>query len=157
MYHPTDFDALMKHVDGERDAFVAAAVLPHLPENQALARIRTEDERVPTFEKPETIEAFRHRVPTIGGSKNLRRVRPEAPAGHDAIEEQVDLYPEPHRVRSYHVGSYDVDLLCPTDDEYDWSTPQASLSDFGAGASVLQAIDPFDTDDSYERKPLFPV
>jgi hypothetical protein len=159
MYHPTDFDSLRPHVDTERDAFVAAAVLPHLPEGQALARIRPEDERVPQeHTAPDTIDEFRRRVAPIAPADNLRRVEYAAPAGHTAIEHKVELTPRPHSIRSYIVGSYDVDLLCPTDNEYDWSTPQTSLSEFGvAGASVLHKIGFLAPDDTYPRKPNLPV
>lgn len=165
MFKPTTIDDLTTHVDTERDALVAAAVLPHLPDDEALAVIRTEDERVePLYTDAEAVEEFRRRVPCIGGASNLRRVTYGAPPGPgDTIEEQVLIEARPHSVRSYEVGAYDVDLILPVDDpdEYDFDdTDQTALSDFGVTTSVIDAVHVgigSAPESPFERRPVFPV
>lgn len=155
MYHPTDFDDLRSIGLSERDALAAAAMLPHLPDTDALARVIPDDERGAPFPRDDRVDDFADRVPTVGGASNLRRVTVD----HDAApDDKVSIEPTPHGLRSYHVTPVDVDLLGPTDDEYDFEdTDQSLLSDFGFESSILTAVGATIRPYQFPRKPRFPT
>lgn len=160
MYHPTTFDDLRKRVDRERDALTAAALLPRLTRDEALAVIRFADTRAPEYKnRPDATREFRRRVPTVGGESNLRRVtkiKTTYKANDHKIPYRYKVRPTPHGIKSYTLGSDNIDLLCPTDGEYNWDTPQTLLSDFGGRSPILETIDVYpDTD--FDRRPLTPV
>lgn len=161
MYHPTTIDDLLRIVDTERQALVAAAVIPNLAGDEALVRIRAEDERPPYFDHDEA--KFRKRAPTIGGVSNLRRVRKIKTTyrtnDHD-VPLRFEVEPTPHSIRRYTLGAEAVDVVCPTDDQYDFDdTDQAFLSDFGFEPAAVDAVHMgvYRTDDTFERKPSFPA
>lgn len=156
MYHPTTFEDLRKRTDTERDALIAAAFLPNLPGDEVLVRVDGS-----RFDPSDDLETFEERVSTIAGSENLRRVEPDEPPGYASHKEQVVLKPRPHGIgRTYRVGTNEVDLIAPTDSEYDFDdTAQSFLSDFGVGTRATDAVHlgVRRSDDDFARKPVFPA
>lgn len=147
-----------------RDALVAAAILPHLPDGEVLIRVCDEDERPAETGTPEgTLSEFMRRVSTVGGSSNLRRCRTSNMDIEDAddADHEVVFKPEPHGIRTYRLSLYDVDLLHPAysdADEYDFDdTDQALLTDFGGGSSVLSAVGAQIKPYTFPRRPVFPT
>lgn len=165
MYRPTTIDDLTDVVDTERDALIAAAILPHLPKGDVMLRVRDEDAPPTKGSDDGVLETFERRVPTIGGSENLRRC---ALANQDVDDLGEDDYqatfePVPHGIRSYRLSLYDVDVIAPVEntDAYDFDdTDQTALSDFGVTSSVVEHVHVgigTPAESPYDRKPLFPV
>lgn len=155
---PTDFDDLASVTDTERDALVAAAILPHLPGDDVLVRVKPEDERPAATDTNEAVDDFVDRVPCVGGASNLRRVTVDSP---DHIpDEQIDVKPSPHGIKSYRVSEYEVDVLAPTegDDEYDFDdTEQTFLHDFGVESTILSVVGATIRPYQFPRRPRFPT
>jgi len=151
MYQVEDFDVLRTRLRTEREALVAAAVLPHLPDGECLVRVHDRDR----YECPDDTRKFIESCPTIAGTE-LRRVEYDEDAGKaDAVE----LTPSPHPRRSYAVSGHDFDAFRIGDEPDFDDTDQASLSDFGFEPSPIDAVHlgVTRTDDTFGRKPHFPA
>lgn len=154
---PTSFEDISKVADTERDAFVAAAVLPHLHPNQALAVLCNDETAYFDLTDQAIVDEFKRRVPCIGGASNLRRVSVTEKNG----KKQVVLTPRPHAIKTYRFSVADVRLLKPpTADPPEYQPTdhdQTRLSDFGfmpdAGVDDRKQPDV----ESWGRRPLFPV
>lgn len=170
MLTPTTIDDIRSIYtnEGDRDVFTVAAVLPHIPDGEALIRVRQTGERVPeVFTDRDELAEFERRVPTVGAAENTYRVEYAAPPGKDTIESKVHLKPRPHNIKLYEVGTYDVDILIPVDSDdsdehaYDFSdTDQTALTDWGVAPSVAEYVLPGyarDDDSGFDRDPVVPV
>jgi len=144
-----DFTTLNRRLS-DRGALVAAAVLPGLPDGEILARLHQRWE----CEGPDDTEAFKQMCPTIGGTR-LRRVEFD---GETSTDECAELTPSPHGIRSYSIRRDNYDgFLIGDDPDFD-DTDQSFLSDFGFAPSPVDAVHRgvSRTDDTFERKPIFP-
>lgn len=153
MIHPTDLSTLETSHLSEREALVAAAILPHLPDDDALVRIHDR----PRYENPDETERFKEKAPTIAGTR-LRRVTVDFDAGSPP---EAGIRPSPHGTRTYRVNGHDFHAFrMPDDEDPDFDdTDQAFLSDFGVGPSPIDAVHlgVARTDDTFERRPVFPA
>lgn len=150
---PTDFETLRTDVPlSYREALVAAAVLPNLPDDEVLIRLTGHGSGYLTDE--DTVEHFkRHHTPIVNGSDVYRVARHEDDdKGHDLVVEPV-----PHGRRRYKINYGDVRVIKPTDpEEYDFDdTPQATLTDFGDGSPYFLPY--YKIGGEYDRKPRLPV
>jgi hypothetical protein len=153
MYRIEDFDVLKRRLQNEREVLVAAAVLPHLPDGECLIRVHDRDR----YERPNDTERFKHRCPTIAGTR-LRRVEYDGDTPKRQAD-AVELTPSPHAVRSYAISGHDFDGFRAVDDPDFDDTDQTFLSDFGFEPSSVDNVHlgVSRTDDTFDRKPLFPV
>jgi len=150
MYQVEDFDVLRTRLRTEREALVAAAILPNLPDGDALVRVHDR----PRYEEDDTLR-FLNRSDTIAGTR-LRRVTYDA---EGATGDKVELTPSPHGAHSYWVSGHDFDAFRIGDEPDFDDTDQAFLSDFGFEPRVVDAVHMgvYRTDDTFERKPSFPA
>jgi hypothetical protein len=155
MYNVEDFDVLRRRLT-EREALVAAAVLPHLSDGEC--RVRVHDVEPPReYERPDDTRKFKEYTPTLAGTR-LRRVEyDEDPPKTQA--DAVELTPAPHSIRWYSVSMHDLDGFQIGDDPDFDDTDQTFLSDFGVTPSPCDAVHlgVDQTDDTFERRPVFPV
>lgn len=162
---PTSIDDLRNIGLSERDALIAAAVLPHLPDGDVLVRVRDDDMPDPISSDPDEMRRFKHRTDPDFASTNLRRMRivDEDPKKSVEVSDELIFEPRPHGIASYRLSLYDVDVLFPADDAdaYDFDdTDQAALSDFGVSSSVVEYVHVgigTPAESPYDRKPVFPV
>lgn len=158
MIRPKTLDDLRTATETERDALVAAAALPHLPDDECLAVVRPVDERPYPKDNRDSIDEFKRRVPCVGGASNLRRVYTDTKTAKTG---DVIVTPTPHGVGYYSVGEDQFRFLEPADVQYDFDdTDQATLSDFGVTTSPIDYVHRrlrHDADPAYDREPVFPV
>ena len=150
MYRIEDFDGLRRRLT-EREALVAASILPHLPDGDVLVRVHDRDH----YEEHDDTLRFKNRSTTIAGTR-LRRVTFD---GDGATGDKVELTPSPHGAHSYWVSGHDFDAFQIGDDPDFDDTDQTFLSDFGVGPSPCDAVHlgVARTDDTFERRPVFPA
>lgn len=155
MYQVEDFDVLRRRLT-EREALVAASVLPHLPDGECLVRVH-DVEPPRRYERPDDTRKFKEYTPTLAGTR-LRRVAYDTDTP-DRQADAVELTPAPHSIRSYAVSGHDFDAFQIGDDPDFDDTDQAFLSDFGVTTSPTDAVHlgVARTDDTFERRPVFPV
>jgi hypothetical protein len=152
MIHATDVPTLRSSHLSEREALVAAAVLPGLPDDDALVWIHDRSQ----YETDET-KRFKDQTPTLSGTR-LRRVTVDYDVGNKA---EVGLTESPHGTLTYTVNGHDFHTFeVPEDADPDFDdTDQSFLSDFDVTPSAVDAVHlgVTRTDHTFERKPVFPV
>jgi len=150
---PTTFNALRTDAGlSYRESLVAAAVLPNLPDGEALLYLTGYGSGY--YSDEDAVAHFKaHHTGIVNGS-NVYRV-----AYDSDTTRETSLYVEvvPHGRRQYEFNYGDFRLLKPTDpDEYDFGDDgQATLTDYGAGNPYYN---PYEANrDAYDRNPRLPV
>jgi len=151
MIRPTELSDLTDAALTEREALVAASILPGLPDGDVLVRVHDRTR----FESDDA-ERFKEQVSPIAGTR-LRRVTIDGDAGSG---EQVDVTASPHGITAYRLSVHDFVAFARPEEAPDFDdTDQTFLSDFGFSTSATDAVHlgVRRTDDTFERKPVFPV
>jgi hypothetical protein len=131
MIHTNDLTTLRESLLTEREALVAAAVLPSLPANECLVRIHDRDE----YENDVATRSFLSNTKPISGTR-LRRVAFD----HKPNDDGVELTPTPHGTRDYTVSGHDFHAFrIGGDPDFD-DTDQTLLSDFGFEPSPVDGV-----------------
>lgn len=154
MIQPTEYADLRQYGLTEREALAAAAILPNLPQTNALVALRADQRtNADPWEDPETIDRIRrNETPIVPGGDVYRIAQPQGDASTHVV-----VAPVPHGRREYYVHENDVRFFAPPDPaDTDFETDQTTLSDFGIPSPHFAKTHE-SMSSPYDRKPNLPV
>lgn len=148
-FTPSSVDDMVDRFGSEREAFVAAAVLPNLPEKQILIRVMADPgDAPPPGYREYDLMSFMNRTYPIAGTK-LYRVKPikgttTTPNSDTFLRRTFE--PKPHSTRYYELDAADFTAIGYDGTQFD-IRPQRRITEWGHFKRETHRHE-------YEREPL---